>query len=150
MTKTPRPRRSAALVFGPLYAAGGTVTVNADTLAGDGDGSITAFGGPTISVTNASPDYLVFDAITIPFLPGGEVLFTGAAGQTAATKAGIKLTQSGQGSNPVITINENYPSQVGTSSEHPRPRPGDLFERRNRQPGRTGCHHQRRRLGALN
>ncbi len=110
-----------ALVFGPLYAAGGTVTVNADTLSGGG--SITAYGGPTISVTNASPDYLIFDAITIPFLPGGEVLFTGAAGQTAATMAGIKLTQAGQGSNPVITINENYPSQVGMSSNNPGPGP---------------------------
>ncbi len=110
-----------ALIFSPLYAAGGIVTVNADTLTGGG--SITAFGGPTISVTNASPDYLVFDVITIPFLPGGEVLFTGAAGQTAAKKAGITVTPNGQGSGAVVTINENYPNSVGTSATTPGPGP---------------------------
>ncbi len=107
--------------FTPLYAAGGIVTVNADSISGGG--SITAYGSPTISITNASPDYLIFNAITIPFLPAGEVLFTGVAGQTAAQSAGITLTQSGQGSNPVITINENYASQVGTSSNNPGPGP---------------------------
>ena len=111
-----------ALSFGPLYAAGGIVTVNADKLTGDG--SITAYGGPTISITNASPDYLVFDTITIPFLPGGEVLFTGAAGQTAATKAGItRHADQDQGAGSVVTINENYPSAVGTSSTSPGPGP---------------------------
>ncbi len=110
-----------ALVFSPLYAAGGTVTVNANTLSGYGP--ITAYGGPTISITNASPDYLVFDTITIPFLPGGEVLFTGAAGQTAATMAGMKITQSGSGESPVVTINENYPNPVGTSTTIPGPGP---------------------------
>ena len=110
-----------ALTFTPLYAAGGIVTVNADSISGGG--SITAYGSPTISITNASPDYLIFNAITIPFLPAGEVLFTGAAGQTAAQSAGIALTQSGQGSSPVITINENYASQVGTSTNTPGPGP---------------------------
>ncbi len=110
-----------ALEFGPLYAAGGIVTVNAGTLAGNGDGSITAYGAPTISITNNSPDYLVFDPITIPYLPGGEVLFTGAAGLPAAAPAGISITQSGQGASPVVTIDENYPTSVGTPANGPGP-----------------------------
>ena len=40
----------------PLYASGGSVTVNG-TL--EGSGSITAYGGPTITITNKSPDYLL-------------------------------------------------------------------------------------------
>ena len=51
------------------------------------------------------------------------MLFTGTAGQTAAIKAGIKLTQSGLGSNAVVTINENYPNSVGTSTSSPGPGP---------------------------
>ena len=48
-----------AMVLGPLFAAGGDVTVNAGTLLGSG--TITAYGGPTVTVTNDSPDYLVLE-----------------------------------------------------------------------------------------
>ena len=52
------------MTLGPLFAAGGIVTVNADSILGSG--SITAYGGPTITVTNNSPDYLVLGPMTIP------------------------------------------------------------------------------------
>ena len=65
------------IVLGSLFAAGGDVTVNAGTLAGNG--SITAYGGPTITITNDSPDYLVLDSIDIPDEPGGQVIYSGKA-----------------------------------------------------------------------
>jgi hypothetical protein len=106
-----------AVTLGPLYAAGGTVTVNAGTLTGGG--SITAYGGPTITVTNDSPDYLILDTVEIPYLPGGEILFTGVAGQSAAQSAGIALNPSGPGASPVVKIQELYPDAVGTSTFGP-------------------------------
>ena len=48
------------MVLGPLFAAGGDVTVNAGALHGQ-HGTITAYGGPTITITNNSPDYLVLE-----------------------------------------------------------------------------------------
>src|SRR5262249_46094309 len=59
-----------AMAFTPLFAAGGSVILNAGTLLGNGH--ITAYGGPTISVTNSSPDYLLLSDIVIPDEPGGE------------------------------------------------------------------------------
>ncbi len=77
-----------AMVLGTLFAAGGDVTVNAGTLEGS-TGTITAYGGPTITVTNNSPDYLVLDSLNIPDEPGGNVVYTGAA-TAAATSMLVK------------------------------------------------------------
>jgi hypothetical protein len=104
-----------AFTLGPLYAVGGDVTVNAGTLQSKGGGAITAYGGPTITVTNDSPDYLVLSGATIPFLPGGNVVYTGAAGQAAAGRAGIGVTQVGAGAAPVVNVQERYNGAVGSS-----------------------------------
>jgi hypothetical protein len=100
-----------ALVLGPLFAAGGDVTVNAGTL--QGNGTITAYGGPTITVTNNSPDYLVLGSINIPDQPGGQVVYTGAA---TAAPASLHITQSGSGARPVVNIQELYDQSVPSSS----------------------------------
>src|SRR5262249_26363252 len=99
-----------AISFMPLYAAGGTVTVNAGTLAGNG--SITAYGGPSITVTNYSPDYLLFSDINIPNANGGQVVFLG----TATTAGGITVTQSNPGSTPVVNIQELYNQPVPSNN----------------------------------
>src|SRR5262249_40349266 len=78
-------------------------------------GVITAHGAPVISITNNSPDYLVFTDITIPFRPGGTVVFSGAADASDATKAGITLNQSGSGGAATVTVSENYPHTVSNS-----------------------------------
>jgi len=100
-----------ALEFGALFAAGGTVTVNASHLVGSG--SIDAYGGPTISVTNHSPDYLILGTITIPNQPGATVLFTGGA---TVAGTGITLNQTAGNGEPAITITNDYPNAVGTSA----------------------------------
>jgi len=108
-----------AFTLGTLYASGGVVTVNANTITGTG--SITAYGGPTITVTNNSPDYLILGAIDIPDLPSGQVNFTGAASQAAATKAGITIAEVGANVNGGVTINQNYNGTVGNPSNNDGP-----------------------------
>ncbi len=109
-----------AMVLGTLFAAGGDVTVNAGTLKGT-TGCITAYGGPTITVTNYSPDYLVLDSITIPDEPGGHVVYTGAA---TAAPAGVHVTpQSSADARPVVNIQELYANPVPPSSGSTNPGP---------------------------
>jgi len=102
------------ITLGNLYASGGVVTVNADTLSGNG--SITANGSPTIKVVNASPDYLVLGAVTIPNTLAGSVLFTGRADQAAAAAAGITVVQAGPGSAPSVDIENTYTGSADGSS----------------------------------
>jgi hypothetical protein len=80
-----------AVGFNPLYASGGQVFVEADRLVGGG--SINAYGGPTISITNESPDYLQFSQIVIPDIPGGHVLFTGAADPSPSGASALNANQ---------------------------------------------------------
>ncbi len=107
-----------AMVLGPLFAAGGDVTVNAGTLQGS-TGTITAYGGPTISITNNSSDYLVLSSITIPDAPGGQVVFTGAA---TSAPSGLNVTQSDPARAPVVNIQETYNGAVpSTNLSNPGP-----------------------------
>jgi hypothetical protein len=105
-----------AIVLGPLYAAGGNVIVNAGTLSGNG--AITAYGGPTITVTNDSPDYLVLSSIDIPNLAGGLVTYAGAA---SAAPSGMIVKSVNPDASSVVNIQENYPNAVGTSSNNSGP-----------------------------
>ena len=138
------------MVLGPLFAAGGDVTVNAGTLKGNG--TITAYGGPTITVTNNSPDYLVLSSITIPNEPGGQVIYTGTA---ISPPTSLHVTQSGASARPIVNIQETYNAPVPStntngpsvfvtaamdSSGHVDSRP----ERLHRQRGRSGRDHRRR------
>ncbi len=103
-----------ALEFGPLNAYGGDVTINAGTL--QGWGSVTAYGGPTISVTNDSPDYLVFNTINIPEHSDGNVYFTGTANSAPLS---MSVKQVNPGAQPVVTIKEVYDQPVGNLSNGP-------------------------------
>ena len=83
-----------------LFASGGSVTVNAGTIAGSG--TIVAWGGPTVTITNESPDYLILGAIGIPDLSGGNVNFTGT-GKNPSTMT-VNQNQNQSTSIPTVTI----------------------------------------------
>jgi hypothetical protein len=100
-----------AYTLGTLYASGGSVTVNAGTLTGAG--TITAYGGPSITVTNNSPDYLVLGAVNIPNIPGGQVNFTGAAG--LSSDKSLVINQIGATASPSVIINQAYNGSVGSN-----------------------------------
>ncbi len=100
-----------AFTLGTLYASGGTATLHADTLAGSG--TVTSHGSPTISVVNNSPNYLLLNSAYIPNLPGGKVIFTGAAGRAQAESAGLGISEVGGSGSPSITINNAYGGTVG-------------------------------------
>ncbi|MGH3262288.1 MAG: hypothetical protein ACRDNS_09855, partial [Trebonia sp.] len=89
-----------AMIFGPLFASGGDVTINATSVTGTG--SATAQGAPSITIENSSPDYLVLGDVTIPNLPGGNVLFTGGVQSWSGAHA---VSQGGVGA---ISVNESY------------------------------------------
>ena len=81
-----------------LFASGGSVTVNAATIAGNG--TIVAWGGPTVTITNESPDYLILGAIGIPNHSGGNVNFTG----TGKNPSTMTVDQNQSTSTPTVTI----------------------------------------------
>ena len=99
------------MVLGPLFAAGGDVTVNAGTL--HGSGTIIAYGGPTITVTNNSPDYLILDSITIPDEPAAR---SSTAVRRLSPPSSLHVTQSEPGARPVVNIDETYDAAVPPSN----------------------------------
>ena len=105
-----------AFTLGQLYATGGTVTINADVLKGSG--TVTAYGSPTINVVNNSAAYLILEGgARIPDVPGGEVVFTGAAG--LAQSGAITINTVGQNSLPSMTINNTYAGALDPSGYGP-------------------------------
>ena len=108
----------AAMTLGslssPLTANGGNVTVNAETLLGTA--TITAYGAPTINITNNSFDYLILGPIVIPDLAAGNVVYTGKA--TAAPN-GMTVVQVNAGGSPVVNLQELYDQPVGNSNSGP-------------------------------
>ncbi|MET1003312.1 MAG: hypothetical protein ABWZ15_16005 [Acidimicrobiia bacterium] len=98
-----------AFVFGHLFAAGGSVTIQGDAVLGTG--TVRAHGGPKITVTNESPDYIVFaEGIEIPDLRGGRVLFTGTGGRGA-----LNVQEIGADAAGTVTIHQNFDGPVGNS-----------------------------------
>lgn len=95
----------------PLYASGGAVSVHADSLSGSG--RYNAYGGPSITVTNTSPLYLLLGSVTLVNDPGaGLVNFTGKASSTNTSSNGAQ-------SLPSVAINQTYSSAVGSVSYGP-------------------------------
>jgi hypothetical protein len=105
-----------AFTLGPLFAAGGTVTVNGSLQTSSG--AITAYGGPTVTVTNRSPDYLVLGPISIPNAASGQVTLNGNA-SAGDTVSGIAIHLIGAGETPAVTIELNHNGPVGDSTTGP-------------------------------
>ena len=106
--------------LGALYASGGLVRIQATTL--QGNGSLTAYGAPTINVTDNFPIYLILaGGALIPNTPGGSVVFTGSAGKSTAQNAGIAVDENNATGTPSITITLTYGASggVGNSSAGP-------------------------------
>ena len=100
-----------AVKIGALYAAGGTVTVNAGSL--QGGGSLSSYGAPKIEVVNNSPDYVVVGSATIPNTPGGEIMFSGTAGRATALANHMGLTETGAGEAATVSIRNEYTGNAG-------------------------------------
>ena len=105
-----------AISLSQLFAAGGTVTINADTITGSG--SLTSYGGPTIRLVNNSAAYLLLDGgAYIPNTPGAQIIYTGAAG---AAQAGSLTIATHMGAGPNVNIDNAYDgASVGTSGYGP-------------------------------
>ena len=104
-----------AIALNTLFASPGNVTVHADTVTGDG--SLTANGSASITVTNDSPDYLTLANLQIPNIPGGNVYFTGLA--QAVNAPGITVTQNNPGAASTITVTDTFDGPVGNSALGP-------------------------------
>ena len=106
---------TGAIELGPMLAAGGNITVNADRMAGNA--TLTAKGGPKIEITNRSSRYLLVGDALIPDQPGGRVLFTGGAG--AAQFAGGTVSQINADRRASIRIDNSYGGSSGNVSYGP-------------------------------
>ncbi len=106
---------TGAWILGPMFAAGGDVTVQADRL--DGTGSVTANGGPKIQVTNNSSRTLVMGSAVIPESTGGHVLFTGGAG--ALQYGASKVHEVNVDRRAQLLISNTYTGSSGNSSYGP-------------------------------
>ncbi len=93
-----------AITLGTLFASPGDVTVHSDSLTGTG--TLTANGSASITVNNASPDYLIVNATEIPNIPGGSVFFSGNVASAAGT--GISVTQNNTNNTSAVTFNDSY------------------------------------------
>lgn len=102
-------------ILGPMFAAGGDVTIQADRL--DGAGSVTANGGPKIQVTNSSSRTLVLGSAVIPESTGGHVLFTGGAG--AVQYGASKVHEVNVDRRAQLLISNTYTGSSGNSSYGP-------------------------------
>lgn len=110
IANTPVP----AFQLSPLFASGGSVTINARTIIGTG--TVTAYGSPKISVVANSPAYLLFNGAYIPDIVGGQVSFTGAAtdapqGMTINRVAGDGISS--------ISIANNFTGNTGSTGVGP-------------------------------
>jgi hypothetical protein len=121
-----------AVFLSNLYAAAGSVTIDASEIGGGSSASITAHGGPQINVTNSTADYLIIGVpalnsgntpvAQIPDLDGGSIFFTGAAQQPNAP--GFQLHPLGATAIGAITIHNTFTCTagstcVGTSNQGP-------------------------------
>lgn len=86
--------------IGPMMAAGGNITVQADRL--EGSGSLTANGGPKIQVTNNSSYYLLLGSAVIPDDTGGNVFFTGGANATTFGASKVHQVNTNQRAQLII------------------------------------------------
>jgi sugar lactone lactonase YvrE len=99
-----------AIQLEKLTARGGQVIVNATSL--EGSGRITANGGPSITVTNESANYLILSDVSIPNRTYGEIVFTSTV-QEAQKPAGLVLDRPRRNTDPQITVINSFSGTVG-------------------------------------
>lgn len=91
-----------------LYAAGGNIYVNGSTV--QGNGTLTAKGGPSITVINRSNAYLILDGgAYIPETTGGQIV-----GST-----GSLTRHTNPDATPIITIDNSYTGALDASGQGP-------------------------------
>jgi filamentous hemagglutinin family protein len=93
-------------------AAGGNIDVDAGALSGHG--TLDAWGGPTITLTNDSTKFLVVDKLMIPNELGGNIRYRGGATQGAFT-----ATQHAPNAPASITISNNYDAGISSGVRAP-------------------------------
>ena len=106
---------TGSIELGSLLAAGGNITVNADSLSGSGN--LTANGGAKIQITNRSSKYLLLGDALIPDEPGGHVLFTGGAGRSQFTSGLINEVNADRRAE--VRIDNSYAGYSGNVSYGP-------------------------------
>ncbi|MCZ8045060.1 MAG: leukotoxin LktA family filamentous adhesin [Beijerinckiaceae bacterium] len=97
-----------AVRLSQLYAAGGNVYVGGRTVSGGG--TLTARGGPSITVINRSNAYLVLD--------GGAYIPESTGGQIVGASGGL-TRNSNPDATPVITIDNTYSGALDASGNGP-------------------------------
>ncbi len=97
-----------AVRLSQLYAAGGNVYVGGRTVSGNG--TLTARGGPSITVINRSNAYLVLD--------GGAYIPESTGGQIVGASGGL-TRNSNPDATPVITIDNAYAGALDASGNGP-------------------------------
>jgi hypothetical protein len=97
-----------AVRLSQLYAAGGNVYVGGRTISGNG--TLTARGGPSITVINRSNAYLVLD--------GGAYIPESTGGQIVGASGGL-TRNSNPDATPVITIDNAYAGELDASGNGP-------------------------------
>ncbi|WP_293798055.1 leukotoxin LktA family filamentous adhesin [uncultured Bosea sp.] len=97
-----------AVRLSQLYAAGGNVRVNGSRV--EGSGTLTANGGPSITVINRSNAYLLLDGgAYIPETTGGQIIGS----------SGSLTRHTNPDATPVITIDNSYTGALDASGKGP-------------------------------
>jgi len=103
-----------AIHLGNVFAAAGNVIIDAKNAFGSA--SLTAHGGPRITIDNQSADYLILDGTAIiPFSTGGHVAFEGGA-----TKPGsMSKSENDVDVGGTISIHNSFGGTYGTPDTGP-------------------------------
>ncbi|QCB45382.1 leukotoxin LktA family filamentous adhesin [Hydrogenophaga sp. PAMC20947] len=96
----------SAIEVKDTMAAGGNIDITADQI--EGSGSMTAWGGPTISLHNASADFLVVDQLFIPNELGGNIRLRG----TGQAPVGLITTENNKDGAASIDIRNTFDTSV--------------------------------------
>ncbi|MBS0536807.1 MAG: leukotoxin LktA family filamentous adhesin [Proteobacteria bacterium] len=91
--------------FNNIPASAGNVSILAKNLYGT-NGSVTANGSPQISIDNQGIKFLALNALTITAVTGGNVNFTGSAGESQSL--GITYRRDTTGTQPLIRVSASY------------------------------------------
>ncbi len=91
--------------FNNILASAGNVSILAKLLYGT-NGSVTANGSPLISIDNQGVKFLALNALTITAVTGGNINFTGSAGESQSL--GVTYRRDTTGTQPVIRVSASY------------------------------------------